>query len=181
MWRYLKCTKGPLDGEIFTLRERLFVGRGADTDIQLVDPRVSRQHACIYLDDESRVVITDLSSRNGTIVGHQAIKHHFLQPDEQIIIGNTSFIYVEDESSDASEETSRVDIKLASGPAEMHTVMEKSLIRKLKLELGDDSQVISGISGELPVADKAKPTDAEALRRQALSKLTEEERRALGL
>jgi hypothetical protein len=49
-------------------RARITIGRVAENDLQLVDDKVSRHHAVIETQDGGRVVLHDLSSRNGTFV-----------------------------------------------------------------------------------------------------------------
>jgi hypothetical protein len=49
-------------------RARITIGRVAENDVQLVDDKVSRHHAVIETQDGGRVVLHDLSSRNGTFV-----------------------------------------------------------------------------------------------------------------
>jgi hypothetical protein len=44
------------------------VGRAEDVDIQLVHPLVSRRHAEIALQDDGSFLVTDLGSRNGTVL-----------------------------------------------------------------------------------------------------------------
>ena len=49
-------------------RARITIGRVAENDLQLADDKVSRHHAVIERQDGGRVVLHDLSSRNGTFV-----------------------------------------------------------------------------------------------------------------
>jgi pSer/pThr/pTyr-binding forkhead associated (FHA) protein len=49
-------------------RARLTIGRVAENDVQLADDKVSGHHAVIELQDDGRVVLHDLDSRNGTFV-----------------------------------------------------------------------------------------------------------------
>jgi hypothetical protein len=44
------------------------IGREADCDLRLDDPRVSRHHAQLEVLDDGRVVLRDLGSANGTLV-----------------------------------------------------------------------------------------------------------------
>ena len=44
------------------------IGREADCDLTLEDPRVSRHHAQLEVLDDGRVILRDLGSANGTIV-----------------------------------------------------------------------------------------------------------------
>jgi hypothetical protein len=49
-------------------RARTTIGRVAENDLQLADDKVSRHHAVIETQDGGRLVLHDLSSRNGTFV-----------------------------------------------------------------------------------------------------------------
>jgi hypothetical protein len=46
-------------------RSSMTLGRGADSDLMLANPRVSRCHACLTWDGE-RFLVQDLGSKNGT-------------------------------------------------------------------------------------------------------------------
>ncbi len=46
-------------------RSSMTLGRGADSDLTLANPRVSRRHACLTWDGE-RFLVRDLGSKNGT-------------------------------------------------------------------------------------------------------------------
>lgn len=50
------------------------IGREADCDLALDDPRVSRHHAQLEFLENGRVVLRDLGSANGTYVGDQRIE-----------------------------------------------------------------------------------------------------------
>jgi hypothetical protein len=56
---------GPEMGRSYKLRDQMYVGRGSDNDIQIVDKTVSRKHLKIERRG-SRYFIADLGSRNGT-------------------------------------------------------------------------------------------------------------------
>lgn len=53
---------------------RVILGRGADCDVRLDSPLVSRQHAEIALDD-GRWMVRDLGSANGTMIDGRRIDH----------------------------------------------------------------------------------------------------------
>lgn len=52
---------------------RITIGRADDNAIALDDEEVSRYHVAIYRDDESRIVIEDLNSTNGTFLNGKRI------------------------------------------------------------------------------------------------------------
>jgi phosphoserine phosphatase RsbU/P len=73
----------PIDRTPFTL------GRGADRDLSLPFPRVSREHACIELDEDG-YVLRDTNSRHGTFVnGIQISSKTRLRSQDSINLGQS--------------------------------------------------------------------------------------------
>lgn len=70
----------PLDGRSVT------IGRGADNDLVLDDPRVSRRHARIQA-REGRLVVTDLASANGVWLGGKRVTEAVLGPGDRVELG----------------------------------------------------------------------------------------------
>ena len=63
----------------------IHLGRGEDNEIVLPDIGVSRRHAQIRVDPSS-VVVSDLSSGNGTFVGGQRIAAHTVRDGDEVFI-----------------------------------------------------------------------------------------------
>lgn len=77
------------DGRRVPLGEQtLVMGRMADCDVVIADPRSSRRHAEIR-PSGSGFVITDLGSMNGTLVNGAAIREQPLADGDEIRLGNT--------------------------------------------------------------------------------------------
>lgn len=74
----LRGLGGTPQGALFDLRERATLGRSAMSDVQLVDPEVSRFHAVIERDDTGARVITDLASKAGTYVDGERVQRAML-------------------------------------------------------------------------------------------------------
>src|SRR5437763_7191205 len=73
----------PIDRTPFT------IGRGADRDLSLPFPRVSREHACIERDEDS-YVLRDTNSRHGTFVnGIQISSKTRLHSQDSINLGQS--------------------------------------------------------------------------------------------
>lgn len=73
-------------------REEVILGRALEADVRVNDTRVSRQHARInaVTDDETgttEYVLTDLTSRNGTLLNGQKIESEVLQHGDKIHVG----------------------------------------------------------------------------------------------
>jgi predicted component of type VI protein secretion system len=62
------------------------IGRAPDNDIQIDNLAVSSHHARV-LSEESRLVLEDLNSLNGTFVNNQKIQRVNLKQGDQILIG----------------------------------------------------------------------------------------------
>ena len=109
----LLILSGPNDGQMHNLVDGTFVlGRGEDTDIQIVDEKASRKHCELSsnanTDDGSIALmkwsIRDLGSSNGTSVNGQALEEiHPLSDGHLISIGTTRLMYLE-WSYDTAEE-----------------------------------------------------------------------------
>src|SRR5258706_5385646 len=72
----------------FDVGLRLSFGRGADVDVALDDPKLSRQHATITRAGVI-VEILDQGSRNGTFVNGARVEAGMLRPGDIVRIGDT--------------------------------------------------------------------------------------------
>lgn len=71
------------------------VGRGADTDLQLLDSGVSRRHVDVHVAD-GRAVLYDLGSTNGTLVNGRTVQSQELQHGDVIRIGHSRLVFQQD-------------------------------------------------------------------------------------
>lgn len=74
-----------------TVAGPMVIGRAAECEISLRDPRASRQHARLHARD-GHLVLTDLGSTNGTRVNGQRIREVVLGGGDRIIIGETELV-----------------------------------------------------------------------------------------
>ena len=89
----LLCMTGPNKGKVYYLiGKRVIIGRGDDADIQIVDVKISREHAELSF-FENDYTITDLGAQNGVVVGDVKVKQKKLEDSEKIVIGQTVFKY----------------------------------------------------------------------------------------
>ncbi len=72
----------------YALVERLTIGRAAHNDIVLADPRVSREHAVVWI-DASGAFVEDLRSSNGTLRNGSPIESAALGPGDVLLVGDT--------------------------------------------------------------------------------------------
>jgi hypothetical protein len=70
------------------LKDRVTIGRLADSDIVLADPGVSRRHAEVRRGDGGFVIL-DLGSTNGTLVNGTPVAERRLEEGDRITVGRT--------------------------------------------------------------------------------------------
>jgi len=86
----LVICNGPEKGRTVDLPpgKTLVVGRGEDCDVQLADPRASRVHCKLQVDDDS-VVLIDAGSTWGTRLNGSSVKEQKLKSGDVIELGET--------------------------------------------------------------------------------------------
>jgi hypothetical protein len=85
----LEVVQGENIGELFKVKLTTTIGRELDNDIVLLDPRVSRYHAQILL-EQGQWTLKDLGSANGTQVNGAVVTVPTpLQADDRIGFGET--------------------------------------------------------------------------------------------
>ncbi len=81
-------TSGPGAGLALDLPAGVWtIGRGADCDLRLVDPQVSKRHARLIVSD--RVTVADSGSLNGVLVDGGRVDRAQLGPDQELVIGDS--------------------------------------------------------------------------------------------
>ncbi len=89
----IRVLTGPLQGTNHIVHGRLRLGRGDMADVQLLDPRVSREHAEIVADHNGQHWLADLGSSNGTSYRHQSVQRELLRPNTVFRIEGHSFLF----------------------------------------------------------------------------------------
>jgi S-DNA-T family DNA segregation ATPase FtsK/SpoIIIE len=91
----LAILTGPRKGDVVLFdKPRMIVGReGGQAEVQLADPEVSRHHASVECLG-SRIVVTDLGSRNGTFVGTERIQTRELEDHAEFRVGGTILMLI---------------------------------------------------------------------------------------
>jgi pSer/pThr/pTyr-binding forkhead associated (FHA) protein len=88
----LRVIDGPDRGRVFEdLPTPVTIGREEGNSVQLNDERVSRFHLKIQ-DDESRLVLTDLESTNGTKVNGETVQLWVLRPGDVVQLGRSVLV-----------------------------------------------------------------------------------------
>lgn len=112
-------------------RDEVFIGRDANKcQIILNDTEVSSVHAVVRK-QSGLVVVEDLNSSNGTLVGGQRINKAELSNNDEFIIGNTTFT-VHVASDLLRDELDRLM------PVESHQVIEREEIIEEEVPMSDD-------------------------------------------
>lgn len=122
MHRILQATAGPHKGNVYALDQRLSIGRDADNEIQVLDPKLSRHHACVIVTGGGRVVLADLSSKNGTFVDEARVREHELIDGVSFKLGKSVFVYRQVREREFTSMHSHGTVKVLSGPAHDVTV-----------------------------------------------------------
>ena len=85
----------------------LVIGRGAESDLRINDPGVSRRHAEIRVaggKDQPSVTVVDLGSTNGTLVNGHRVEHATVTDGTTIRIGNTTMTVHFETSSEGADD-----------------------------------------------------------------------------
>jgi len=101
----LVICNGGFEGMVYPVtEEETLIGRNPTTDITLLDDGISREHALILWDPDSRVYsIEDLQSTNGTKINGKRVRSATLSDGDEIQIGHTRFTFHDGDDAGASE------------------------------------------------------------------------------
>src|SRR5450432_152236 len=83
-------------------RSRLVVGREPKCEIQIDNLGISREH-CAFSQRGEAYLIQDLNSSNGTYVNGKKITEHFLNNEDEIIIGKFKLVFHNDSQKAAEK------------------------------------------------------------------------------
>ncbi|MDP6112470.1 MAG: FHA domain-containing protein, partial [Planctomycetota bacterium] len=105
---YLQIKVGDDEGKIYRLKDETVVGRLPSCDIVLKEPRSSKKHFRVIL-EEGEFVLEDLKSTNGTHLNGDKVTREVLNVGDAIRIGQTHLEFLaekpdEDMASDAFQQ-----------------------------------------------------------------------------
>jgi signal transduction histidine kinase/CheY-like chemotaxis protein len=83
---------GHTSGRRFQLGDKMEIGRGPSSPIEILDDGVSRQHALVYRAEDASYRIRDLGSRNGTFVNGARIEDEVLAFGDKIALGSRTVL-----------------------------------------------------------------------------------------
>jgi Nif-specific regulatory protein len=93
---------GPFQGQTLSLPEgEVSIGRESSNQMSVFDGSLSRRH-CALTRSGSEVRIRDLGSRNGTRVNSVPVTEQRLEHGDQISVGSSLFVFLQEEDSDES-------------------------------------------------------------------------------
>ncbi len=92
------------NGELLSVekfeQETIKIGRLSSAHLRLDDEKVSRIHAVVEVSDGGEVSVIDMGSTEGTFVNGEKVNKAVLHPGDEMRIGDTSLVFVEEESED---------------------------------------------------------------------------------
>lgn len=88
----LLSIRGHHVGVRYRLEEQTRIGRGSESDIQISDASVSRNH-CEIIRRGRTYTIYDNDSANGTLVNREPVKERLLRRNDEITIGPSTFLF----------------------------------------------------------------------------------------
>jgi pSer/pThr/pTyr-binding forkhead associated (FHA) protein len=110
-------------GQEFRVADRsMSLGRDLTCDLALVnDSKISRSHAEIRMVDQ-QWILSDLGSRNGTMVNHRRIRQHPLRGGDEIQLGDTTLVFVAEHDPNATQVETNVQINTSLSHRELQVL-----------------------------------------------------------
>jgi hypothetical protein len=90
--RYLIALEPDRDEVLELSRPRMYVGRGAESDLRLLDATVSRLHGVVSLQG-GETVVEDASSTNGLFINAQRVRRAALKDGDTVTFGTVRYQY----------------------------------------------------------------------------------------
>ncbi len=98
----LHVINGKVSKTVIDLKPPLTIGRGKEAGLTVAHPEISRKHCQIY-EQGGLLMIKDLLSTNGTLIGGRSVLEAPLPPDTEFSIGPLTFRVVYQYQGDLSK------------------------------------------------------------------------------
>jgi Nif-specific regulatory protein len=174
----LLALAGPLKDSALQLADgETTLGREPTNSVVVIDPSVSRHHCRLRRESDGRFQITDMGSRNGTVVNGSRISEQWLQHGDQISIGDSVFLFqLEDE--DITPFPNQVEFDEARVTAETTIIYPKDVVylqpQRLRESLQPSSQIAQNLSALLKISRVVHAIrDLDELQKQLLDLIFE--------
>ena len=153
------------------------LGRDPTNALAVADASVSRKHCRLRRDEDARVHIKDLDSRNGTLVNGLAVKEHWLRHGDEIATGDSVFLFLT-EDEDQPAPASRVEFDDSHFSAETKLIHPREVLylqpERLLRELPATSAVARNLNALLKISRVVHAIrDLEELQAQLLDLIFE--------
>lgn len=89
----LRVLNGPLQGAKYGISGHVTIGRSCESDVQVLQDGISRNHAQVFAMPDGRHRVVDLRSANGTFVDDRRIRECVLESGMVVRIGLTRLVY----------------------------------------------------------------------------------------
>jgi len=130
-------TEHLFDGELVR------IGSGADNDLVIADPSVSRSHCRIFI-ESGRFVIQDEGSKNGTYVNDVPIREAFLLPGMRLTIGGSVYRFETAERDETIEPYAKAKLGSMVGTS---AAMREAFALITRIAPVDSTVVVVGETG----------------------------------
>ncbi|BBM83702.1 FHA domain-containing protein [Candidatus Uabimicrobium amorphum] len=116
----------------YKVQQKTTIGRLANNTIAIDDTKSSRQNSLVFIKD-GLYYIRDLKSRNGTIVNGEKIENiQQLFAGDRIKVGNTIFIFSEEDDPDVTRDLASVKNELSPSPTKTPKTQESDLQKGIR-------------------------------------------------
>ncbi len=138
----LRVTEGPdVGAQVHAARPRLTIGRSAVSDLVLTDSSISGLHCELQLGGGA-VLLRDLGSTNGTMVGSVRVREAYVEPGALIHVGKTTIAFLaEDEVHVPISQRGHFGALIGDSPAmrEVYAVLERIADTDMSVLVGGET------------------------------------------
>jgi pSer/pThr/pTyr-binding forkhead associated (FHA) protein len=105
------------------LNAETIIGRAIESDIVVVDKRVSREHARIRREGR-KLLLEDLGSTNGTCLNQQRVTAPaILRDGDRLLVGDVQFTFHDPDTTTRETPTPELEINLAAGAVRVNRLL----------------------------------------------------------